>query len=250
MPTASSSTASQVRIASRPSRRLPATIWADPGTSRVMNIREMARRKRTRAARSGTPGVPEGGAGRDADGTEGMRRTSLRGRGADPRSVSPVTRATERQRPHTACPTPAARRRDPGPPPGSFGTMADRPRGKGGPQEGTPEYQWLYGSQGSGPADDATRAVQRPAAGRPASSSQAPADHTRVMPASPAPAPGRRSAGAPPPAGPGGPSGPGPAWPRSASAPAPDRRLPGGPLGAAALAGLPGGRARSGPGRR
>ncbi|WP_185995715.1 LCP family protein [Nocardioides campestrisoli] len=82
--------------------------------------------------------------------------------------------------------------------------MADRPRGKGGPQEGTPEYQWLYGSQGSGPADDATRAVQRPASGRPSSSAQAPADHTRVMPASPAPtpAPGRRGAGAPPPAGP------------------------------------------------
>ncbi len=61
-------------------------------------------------------------------------------------------------------------------PHGSVTAMADRPRGNGGPEEGTPEYNWLYGNKGAllagGP--DATRAVpQQP---RP--------DETRVMPAS------------------------------------------------------------------
>ncbi|MFC6287787.1 LCP family protein [Nocardioides sp. GCM10027113] len=51
--------------------------------------------------------------------------------------------------------------------------MADRPRANGGPEKGTPEYNWLYGSQGgSTPGDDATRAVPR----------EPRADETRVMP--------------------------------------------------------------------
>lgn len=49
--------------------------------------------------------------------------------------------------------------------------MADRPQG--GPEKGTPEYNWLYGSKGQQPSGDETRAVpQQP---RP--------DETRVMPA-------------------------------------------------------------------
>ena len=52
--------------------------------------------------------------------------------------------------------------------------MADRPRGDGGPREGTPEYNWLYGNKrGSGTSDDATRRVPQQSAG----------DETRVMPA-------------------------------------------------------------------
>ena len=60
---------------------------------------------------------------------------------------------------------------------GSVSAMAERPPGKGGPEEGTPEYDWLYGKGGKGSpaagADDATRMV--PAAG----------------PSGPPPAPGR-----------------------------------------------------------
>ena len=80
--------------------------------------------------------------------------------------------------------------------------MADRPRGSGGPADGTPEYNWLYGRKGAGdPDDDATRAVPR----------QPRADETRVMPTVPrgparpsAPSRGReprtsRPAGPPPP---------------------------------------------------
>ena len=58
--------------------------------------------------------------------------------------------------------------------------MAQRPPGTGGPEEGTPEYDWLYGAKGGARADDATRMVptQTPAgSGRP--------DETRVMPAQP-----------------------------------------------------------------
>jgi LCP family protein required for cell wall assembly len=56
--------------------------------------------------------------------------------------------------------------------------MADRPRGDGGPREGTPEYNWLYGNKrGSGTSDDATRRVPRQSAG------QSAGDETRVMPA-------------------------------------------------------------------
>lgn len=39
--------------------------------------------------------------------------------------------------------------------------MADRPRGGGRPEEGSPEYDWLYGPGRSG-GDDATRAVPTP----------------------------------------------------------------------------------------
>ena len=57
--------------------------------------------------------------------------------------------------------------------------MADRPRGNGGPADGTPEYNWLYGAKGSAgredPDDQATRAVPR----------QPRADETRVMPTVP-----------------------------------------------------------------
>ncbi|HET7193805.1 MAG TPA: LCP family protein [Nocardioides sp.] len=56
--------------------------------------------------------------------------------------------------------------------------MADPPRGDGGPREGTPEYNWLYGNKrGSGTSDDATRRVPRQSA--PPSAG----DETRVMPA-------------------------------------------------------------------
>ncbi len=55
--------------------------------------------------------------------------------------------------------------------------MAERPPGNGGPEKGTPEYNWLYGNKGAGSSpggSDATRAVpQQP---RP--------DETQVMPAS------------------------------------------------------------------
>ncbi|MEO5665868.1 MAG: LCP family protein [Nocardioides sp.] len=61
--------------------------------------------------------------------------------------------------------------------------MAERPPGKGGPEEGTPEYDWLYGSRGTARPDDATRMVpkQDPASGR---ASESP-DATRMMPAQP-----------------------------------------------------------------
>lgn len=56
--------------------------------------------------------------------------------------------------------------------------MSERPPGTGGPAEGTPEYNWLYGKKGSSgpPPDDATRAVPQ----------QPRDDGTRVMPAVPA----------------------------------------------------------------
>jgi LCP family protein required for cell wall assembly len=51
--------------------------------------------------------------------------------------------------------------------------MADRPRGEGGPREGTPEYNWLYGDKRrSGGSDDATEVVPQQSRG----------DETRVMP--------------------------------------------------------------------
>ena len=75
--------------------------------------------------------------------------------------------------------------------------MADRPRGNGGPEDGTPEYNWLYGNKGGSAAGaDATRAVPQQPRG----------DETRVMPASggPASAPpqGRSSRPTPPPLAP------------------------------------------------
>ena len=60
--------------------------------------------------------------------------------------------------------------------------MADRPRGDGGPREGTPEYNWLYGNKrGSGTPDDATQRVPQQSARQPAQQSSG--DETRVMPA-------------------------------------------------------------------
>ena len=75
--------------------------------------------------------------------------------------------------------------------------MADRPRGNGGPEDGTPEYNWLYGNKGGSSAGaDATRAVPQQPRG----------DETRVMPASggsaSAPPPGRSSRPTPPPLAP------------------------------------------------
>lgn len=71
--------------------------------------------------------------------------------------------------------------------------MADRPRGGGRPEEGSPEYDWLYGSgrsSGSG-GEDATRAVPRRGE-----------DPTRqVRPQDIAPTPDRRAAAPPPPPG-------------------------------------------------
>ena len=57
--------------------------------------------------------------------------------------------------------------------------MKDRPRGNGGPEEGTPEYDWLYGKGGTrGPAgDDETRVIPTNQPPRP--------DQTRVMPVVP-----------------------------------------------------------------
>lgn len=82
--------------------------------------------------------------------------------------------------------------------------MSDRPR-DGGPQEGTPEYNWLYGAKGDQPpGDDATRAVpQQPKPGQ-----QNP-DATQVMPAA---SPGQSVRPSPPPVSP-PPSGP-PSEPR------------------------------------
>lgn len=67
--------------------------------------------------------------------------------------------------------------------------MAERPKGSGGPEKGTPEYDWLYGARGSSRPDDATRMV--PTQGRPAERP----DETQVMPAQPQ---GARSSGRPP----------------------------------------------------
>ena len=67
--------------------------------------------------------------------------------------------------------------------------MAERPPGKGGPEEGTPEYDWLYGSRGSARPDDATRMVPKQDRGEDSP------DQTRVMPAQP---PTSGSSGRPP----------------------------------------------------
>jgi LCP family protein required for cell wall assembly len=73
--------------------------------------------------------------------------------------------------------------------------MTDRPRGSGGPEEGTPEYDWLYGPGGPrGSADDETRVMPSSGASRP--------DPTRVMPVLPRdPAGSGGTPGAPPPRG-------------------------------------------------
>ncbi|GIM62696.1 hypothetical protein Pve01_78170 [Planomonospora venezuelensis] len=54
--------------------------------------------------------------------------------------------------------------------------MADRPQGSGVPEKGTPEYDWLYGSQSKNPPSDATQRVEAQQAGG------SRADATRVMP--------------------------------------------------------------------
>ncbi len=96
--------------------------------------------------------------------------------------------------------------------------MAPRHTGDEPPQEGTPEYDWLYGTKGKGTSDDATQVIRgggaRPNAG-PARPGASEPEHTRVMPAAPAPTP--RSA-------PSGPSGP-----KGRSAPRGDGRPPSGP---------------------
>jgi LCP family protein required for cell wall assembly len=52
--------------------------------------------------------------------------------------------------------------------------MAERPKGSGVPEKGTPEYDWLYGGSAQTPPSDATQQVPAQAAQRP--------DETRVMP--------------------------------------------------------------------
>jgi LCP family protein required for cell wall assembly len=80
--------------------------------------------------------------------------------------------------------------------------MADRPQGSGVPEKGTPEYDWLYGSQSKSPPSDATQRVeaQQSQGSRP--------DETRVMPVArreargsggQPPTPARTPAPAPPP---------------------------------------------------
>jgi len=72
--------------------------------------------------------------------------------------------------------------------------MPKPPPGSGGPEKGTPEYDWLYGSSGGSPSDDETRAVpQQPRPREPR------ADETRVMPATPREDHGRRPGPPPPP---------------------------------------------------
>ena len=90
--------ASQIRIATRPTSRLPATSCAEPGTTSVITISATARRKRTRAARSSgrrraDPADASGcwpGVGRGMRG--GASRCS--GKEATWRQVSPVTPVT------------------------------------------------------------------------------------------------------------------------------------------------------------
>ena len=59
--------------------------------------------------------------------------------------------------------------------------MSDRPRGSGGPPEGSREYNWLYGKKGEGPPpdDDRTRVMPSVPAGQGASASPRPQPATR-----------------------------------------------------------------------
>ena len=68
--------------------------------------------------------------------------------------------------------------------------MAERPRGKGGPDDGSPGYNWLYGGKGNPPPDDVdpTRAVPR----------QPRPDETRVMSTVPRPGQPQRPPASPP----------------------------------------------------
>ena len=73
--------------------------------------------------------------------------------------------------------------------------MTDPPRGTGGPTEGTPEYEWLFGKgSGRGPADDETRVIPTSQPPRP--------DQTRVLPTVPRAAPRSTSRPASPPLAP------------------------------------------------
>ncbi len=173
--TSTATTTSQVRKATSPSRRLPASSWADPGTTRVITISDRARRNRTRAARSSA--VDRGRTGR------AVGRTVL---GEDSTSaVSPVTRVPA---------VPTRRAGAGGGRRGSVARMPERPPPpgpRGGSEEGS-DFGWIYGDRP--PADpDATRAVpQQPRpGGRPPAD-----DRTRVIPQQPRPG------------GPGGPGGP------------------------------------------
>jgi len=65
--------------------------------------------------------------------------------------------------------------------------MADRPQG-GGPQGGSPDYKWLYGSKGRQPSDDETRAIPQ----------QSRDDHTQVMPTTARQSRGHRESAPPP----------------------------------------------------
>jgi LCP family protein required for cell wall assembly len=99
--------------------------------------------------------------------------------------------------------------------------MADRPRQSGGPEDGTPEYNWLYGKRGprtpsgtpSGADDQATRAVPR----------QPRPDETRVMPTVPRDGAGDSPRATPPPRATSRPTSPPPAPPPTASGSSPRR---------------------------
>ena len=187
----------RARCAARSGRRLrlPATSCAEPGRSRVITISVMARRKRTRAARSSAretrtlavvrPGGRNGWH-RDASLLQCWGRVvplSITSHTGHRRPDAPSRSAglSGQDRPATRGRTTEARRgAGPSRPHGSVSRMADRPRGNGGPEDGTPEYNWLYGRKGkAGPSEhgdpDATRVVPR----------QPRPDETRVMPTVP-----------------------------------------------------------------
>ena len=82
-----------VRSAIRPTRRLPATSWADPGRTRVISIRVTARRNRTRCARSSVVNR----VWCDPGGVDGRHRGPFCW-GKSARPVSPVTPVPSGQR--------------------------------------------------------------------------------------------------------------------------------------------------------
>ena len=168
MPTRVSTAPNHTHNAIRPTFRLPASSWAEPGTRSVITISETARRNRTRVARSLT--------------LLGCARTSPSYIfGVAPicsgkwlaRPVSPVTPVTTAyDAPDgTIWVRPVASVR-----------MKNRPRGSGVPEEGTPEYEWLYGKAGTAgsrgsAAGDETQVIPKAGSPRP--------DQTRVMPTLP-----------------------------------------------------------------
>lgn len=89
--------------------------------------------------------------------------------------------------------------------------MATRRPGSGGPEEGSPEYRWLYGDGGSDdrePGPDETRVMrtrpsqrpagQRPAPGHPGAGHPSPGQPARPASRQPSRQPGGRPPGAPP----------------------------------------------------